>query len=364
VSQVTVASGLVPGSAPVTFTSPGAYSWSAVYSGDPDNGPAASACEPLTVEMASPTIAANVSPSVIAVGSSASDVATLTGAFDPTGSITFEAYSDPACTLSVFTSVDSLIGNGATSGLFTPTSTGTYYWSASYAGDANNNAVRTPCQAAGETLTATPRATTTDLSCSPAATPVDVETTCTVEVTDVDSGTPSTPSGSVTFETTGLGSFSPSSCSLLGTGATATCKVGFTPAPGSEGQQKITADYLGDSDHLASTGTFALTASPRSTSATLSCQSAPTPGKAVTCAVTVKDTSKGTPITPTGIVTFTSNRAGTFSSASCLLSGSEATASCSVTFTATRTGQYTLKAAYGGDPDHLGSSASKKFAVR
>lgn len=364
VSQVTIASGSLPDSSPQTFTSPGLYSWSAVYSGDPDNRPATSACEPLTVLLASPTIAATVSPSVIVVGTSASDVATLVGAFHPTGSITFEAYSDSACTISVFTSINPLAGNSATSGSFTPASTGTYYWSASYPGDANNNAVGTPCRAAGETLAAGPRATATDLSCSPASTPVNRQTTCTVRVTDVDSGNPSTPSGSVTFEATGLGSFSSSSCSVVGTGVTATCKVGFTPGSGSEGQQKITADYLGDADHQASAGAFALAASKRSTSATLSCQSPPQPGKAVTCTVTVKDTSKGTSITPTGTATFTSNRPGSFSSSSCLLVGSGATAKCSVTFEATGTGRYTLKAAYGGDSDHAGSSASKKFTVR
>jgi len=316
------------------------------------------------VELASPTIAATVSPSAIVVGASASDVATLAAAFDPTGSITFEAYSDPACTQSVFTSVNPLEGNSVTSGSFTPSSPGTYYLSASYPGDANNNAASTPCQGAGEALTVSLPATSTALSCNPATTTVNLQTTCTVKVTDIASGKSSTPNGSATFESTGLGSFSSTSCSLAGTGTTATCKVGYTPQQGSEGQQKITADYLGDNDHQGSVGSFVLTANKRTTSATLSCQSAPKPGQAVTCTVTVKDTSKGTPITPTGTAAFTSSRAGTFSSPSCLLRGSGATASCSVTFTATGKGQYTLKAAYGGDSDHVGSSGSKKFAVR
>jgi len=211
--------------------------------------------------------------------------------------------------------------------------------------------------------TQTLRMTATSVSCSPVSISVNVETTCTATVTDTDVGTAVTPTGSVTFSSSGVGTFTAGSCSVSGTGAIATCQVGFTPSPGSEGQQTITADYLGDSNHMVSNGNFILTVDTRSISTTISCASPFHFHKPIACTVTVVDTSPGTPITPAGTVTFTSNHAGGFSSTTCQLSGSGTTASCSVTFTPTRIAVYTLKATYSGDSDHGGSTASKTFRV-
>jgi hypothetical protein len=62
-------------------------------------------------------------------------------------------------------------------------------------------------------------------------------------------------------------------------------------------------------------------------------------------------------------VKFASNRPGRFSSTSCSLNENQDTMSCSVSFTPTRTGSYTLKATYGGDSDYFGSTMSQVFKV-
>src|SRR5207302_328262 len=67
------------------------------------------------------------------------DSATLSGAYNPTGTITFTLYS-PASTV-VDTETVTVAGNGAyaTPNGYVPIATGTYQWLAGYSGDANNN---------------------------------------------------------------------------------------------------------------------------------------------------------------------------------------------------------------------------------
>src|SRR5439155_3984556 len=88
------------------------------------------------------------------------------------------------------------------------------------------------------------------------------------------------------------------------------------------------------------------------------------PGVSTTCQATVTDTSPGTPITPTGTVTWSSSAAGTFSpSNSCTLSGAGAAATCIITYTPSPQGTQVNTATYQGDTDHFGSSGSTELAV-
>jgi hypothetical protein len=152
--QVTITTtGAVPDSAPGT-AGPGIYSVQATYSGDVNNAPATSPCEVLTITKASPTITSSVSPTTITIGGSASDLATLSDGFNPSGNVTYTGYVDAACTTQVFTSANIPLGTASTA--FTPSTAGTYYFVAKYNGDANNNAISTACGALGETLTVTP----------------------------------------------------------------------------------------------------------------------------------------------------------------------------------------------------------------
>ena len=135
----------------------GTYYWTAVYSGDANNDGATSPCgapnESVTITRATPGISTQASPGNL-VGAPVRDVATLAGGLDPTGTVTFRLYGDAACATQVFTSTNPVVaGTTATSDWFTPTSPGTYRWTAIYSGDVNNNAATSPCNAPNESVT-------------------------------------------------------------------------------------------------------------------------------------------------------------------------------------------------------------------
>ena len=97
-----------------------------------------------------------------------------------------------------------------------------------------------------------------------------------------------------------------------------------------------------------------------STTTSVKCVPSPVPvSKPTTCTSTVSDTG-GVTTTPTGIVTFTSSL---ISSASCTLSGSGSSASCSLTFAPASTGTFKIVAKYSGDNVLLGSGGSFKLKV-
>ncbi len=124
----------------------GTYHWVATYGGDTNNTTVSSGCaaEPVTITQATPTIATTPSPGG-PVGTSISDTATVTGGFNPTGTVTFELFppGDTTCSgTPVFTSLSNpLSGGSATSGSITTVAVGTYHWVATYNGDANNTTV-------------------------------------------------------------------------------------------------------------------------------------------------------------------------------------------------------------------------------
>ena len=98
------------------------------------------------------------------------------------------------------------------------------------------------------------RTTSTSLSCSPSTIQDLHSTTCTATVTDTSPGTPMTPTGTVSWSSNGPGTFSSTTCTLSGTGGTATCSVAFTSLPGMPTVITITGSYGGDADHSGSSG--------------------------------------------------------------------------------------------------------------
>lgn len=101
------------------------------------------------------------------------------------------------------------------------------------------------------TLVVNPRSTSTTVSCSPTSVQAGQATACTATVNDVASGTPSTPTGTVSWKSSGSGSFSATTCTLSGTGASASCSISYTPT--ASGSRVITANYGGDTVQPAST---------------------------------------------------------------------------------------------------------------
>ncbi|HUA47817.1 MAG TPA: PKD domain-containing protein [Solirubrobacteraceae bacterium] len=104
-----------------------------------------------------------------------------------------------------------------------------------------------------------PRASATSVTCSPSTVAVSATTVCTAIVSDPDGGTPSSPTGLVTFSSPTSGAAFPGagSCILGPTAAqgTSLCEVQFEPGQRPPVQARITAAYGGDGVHGASSAT-------------------------------------------------------------------------------------------------------------
>ena len=128
-------------SATYPTTATGTYYWVATYNGDTDNNTASSgtAAGPVTITLPTPDISTSPQPASVTVGATIADQATVSGGFNPTGTVTFDLYDNPNATGSpVFTDTEPLADGGATSATYPTATAGTYYWVATYNGDANN----------------------------------------------------------------------------------------------------------------------------------------------------------------------------------------------------------------------------------
>jgi Bacterial Ig-like domain (group 3) len=264
---------------PVSYTpsavGKGAHTITATSSFCGPNAKLPSSCPATVVTVAGrPTsTAVACSPGAVVVGQSTTCTATVTevagvGAPTPTGLVNF--VSSPAggfggggsCLLS---------GNGTSaecSVTFTPSAIGSGLdtVTASYGGDseyagASGSAVVTVT--APGTVTAPvpvpvpvippakdPSATT--VGCSPGTVAVGRATTCTATVTDAAGAA---PTGTVSFATSGPGSFGPgASCVLSGIEASSHCSVTFTPTQAASAMVTITVGYSGDSAHAGGSG--------------------------------------------------------------------------------------------------------------
>ena len=83
-----------------------------------------------------------------------------------------------------------------------------------------------------------------------------------------------------------------------------------------------------------------------------------------TCLASVADAGSGTPITPTGSVTFTTTSGGFSSGATCTLapeSTSPSIGACTLVYETANSGLPEITATYGGDARHTGSSGHTQF---
>lgn len=127
----------------------GSFRWTVAYSGDPNHAPATIGCGGASsaISQAKPTIA-GAAPQRIPVGIAFRDAATLGGGFEPGGKITFRIYGPVAsgCAGAAYVNTVAVSGNGTfSSDPFVPLRTGRYSFTASYSGDAENQAASEPC---------------------------------------------------------------------------------------------------------------------------------------------------------------------------------------------------------------------------
>ncbi|MGQ0679689.1 MAG: FGLLP motif-containing membrane protein [Actinomycetota bacterium] len=174
--------GLYP-SDPFLAEGVGEYRWTADYSGDGLNLGASSVCAATSsISKATPVLSPGQA-SDATLGGSISDAVTLSDGFSPGGEVVFTVYGpdDSGCTGAVaFVSTVAVSGNGVyVSSSFAPAAEGTYGWTISYAGDANNLPASTPCGAPGQTsvVTQPPTTTSTTTTLPPTTTSVPTSTT-------------------------------------------------------------------------------------------------------------------------------------------------------------------------------------------
>jgi hypothetical protein len=144
----------------VPAATPGTYRWTVSYGGDANNNPVpTTACgsETVTVTKASPTLTTTPSGTV-PVGGAVHDTATVSGAYQPTGTLTFSLYApgDTDCQNAI-TQVSGAV-DGRTSyitGGIPVSEPGVYNWVVGYSGDANNNPAVSGC--GDETVNVTPQ---------------------------------------------------------------------------------------------------------------------------------------------------------------------------------------------------------------
>src|SRR2546426_1948293 len=168
--------------------------------------------------------------------------------------------------------------------------------------------------------------TSTTINCTPSTVVIDQTASCNATITDTSSSSATAPTGTVAF--------TPGGTCTLGSpsGASASCSVSVIPT--SSGTLSISASYAGDSTHSASSGSSSLAVNKRATSTTIVCSPASVQiGQSSTCTASAKDTSPGTPSTPTGTVDFT-NSGGSFTGTPCSLGAvNSTTANCNVSYT-------------------------------
>jgi hypothetical protein len=179
--------------------------------------------------------------------------------------------------------------------------------------------------------------TSTKVTCAPNPVASGSKTNCTAVVTG------NNPTGPVSWQSSGNGSFSSSMCTL----SSGQCGITYSATGDLSGSKvAITATYLGDIHNSNSSDTFSLDISEINTTFLVAFTCSPSSvqvGSSTTCTFTVTGTL------PSSTVNFSStDTSGTFSpSASCTLSSS---GSCQISFTPSASGTTNITAIYPGGP--------------
>ena len=203
-----------------------------------------------------------------------------------------------------------------------------------------------------------PVPTSSSLTCDQPQVQVGQNLNCDDVVSTADQGT---ASGTVTWTTSGSGSFSHTSCDNPNNGQLH-CSAKYSS--GSSGAQTLAASYGGDPYHSASTGTltvFVGSVTPSGqTSVSVTCdQTYPQVGQQTKCHATVT-AADGKALT--GTVAWTTDSSGSFSHVQCGSNGNEKNGggklTCQASYTGSTTGQHIVTATYSGDGGHSGSSGS------
>src|SRR5207245_5422009 len=213
------------------------------------------------------------------------------------------------------------------------------------------------------TVSVTKRSTSTSLSCVPSSITTLETSSCSVVASDTSPQSPLGQvgmGGSITMAVTGASWSQCTSPCIL-----SSLSGALTLVPTNPGTATVTATYSGDEVHLGSAGpdtTVTVTLpTTHTTTTTVSCSPNPIlAGVTSICTATVTDTSTTGATTPTGQVNV---NIGNLPSGSCTLSGTAATASCSVPISLPQASIFNIQGFYQGDTTHAASSGSTSLNV-
>ena len=258
--SVNVTGAVVPASASWTANEPtGTVYFVATYGGDANNDATTSACgaDPVTVSVSAPTVTTQASSPSLLIGDATTDVATITGATaDAGGTVSYEVFNNGTCSLAggglVATLGTVVVANGVvpTSASWTASEpAGTYYFVATYSGDANNGATTSDCMADAVVVNADVPSITTQATSSFVPIGSAAFDTATLYSATNDA------SGTVTYEVFDNGSCSLAGGGLVATLGTVTVVNGVVPASpgwtatGPAGTYYFVALYSGDANN-------------------------------------------------------------------------------------------------------------------
>jgi hypothetical protein len=340
----------------------GTYTWSAIYSGDSNNGSTADqggTAEQTIVSAASPSLV-TLASGAVTLGTKApilSNSAALSGGFFENGSITFMLTGPGGFS---FTQTDTVSGDGTyTAGDTLPTSgtvVGTYTWSAHYSGDSNNQSANDQGGTAEQTIVSAGSPSLVTLASGAVTLGTTVPTL--IDRAALTGGFFET--GSITFTLTGPGGFSFTHTDTVSGNGTYT--AGDTlPTPGTVvGAYTWSAHYSGDSNNNSANdqgGTTEQTIVSEGSPSLVTLSSG-----AVTLGTTAPTMSDRAALSGgffvSGSITFTLTGPGGFSftHTDTVAGNGTYTASDTLPTTGTVAGTYTWSAHYSGDSNNNSAS--------
>jgi hypothetical protein len=148
--------GGVAGPSTAENLAPGTYYWQAHYAGDVNNQPATSPCASEVLTVLAPTATTTIQSTgkalgaslAVPVGTAVRDQALIAGALakSATGAVSYILYKDSKCTVPALAGSAAVVAAGL-AGASAPVkpAVGTYYWRASYSGDAVNAPSASAC---------------------------------------------------------------------------------------------------------------------------------------------------------------------------------------------------------------------------
>ena len=318
----------------MTYTSPGSHSFTAVYSGDPDDNTSTSTASAATVNADTTKTAVSFMSTPVVVGQSVNLIATLSvlapGVGTPTGSVTFTEGSTTLGTVALSGTTATLPWAFATAGAKSIT--------AVYSGDAND---KTSTGTGKLTVGKDTTKTTLASSANPAVPGQSVTFTATVAVQSPGAGT---TTGTVTFK---------DGATVLKTVAVSGGVASFTTSSLALGGHSITASYAGDANDTASASAALSEKIQSATTVGLTSSSSSGAAGTVTLTANVANVAPGTG-TPTGTVSYyygTNTLIGTVT----LVGGVAKLKPSALVLPA---GSYVIYAIYNGDPTHQGFTSS------